>query len=111
QNLRVVDAKGNSSNRQSIGSTSTHRGVSWRHAGEGAWAAFGQPTVLGRYLSELVAAIVAERYRREHMPEAMPSSDLVDYESIVRTGTLVCHGCGAETVVSDARYWKLDDKK
>jgi hypothetical protein len=79
-NLRAVSQQVNQQNVLSKpGSSSQYRGVTW-DKGAGKWAAFaqvgGRMHNLGRYESELRAGEVAEAFRRQHMPGALPDPAL-----------------------------------
>ena len=78
ENLRVGTQALNCQNLPSQRGTSRYRGVSWDKA-KGKWAACvmldRRTRHLGRFDSEVEAAVAARRFRREHMPFAVEHPD------------------------------------
>jgi hypothetical protein len=104
-NLRLVDKRGQAENRPSIGK-SRYRGVS-RHPNTKWYAGVtldGKMHRLGSFLDERIAALVAERFRLDHMPCATPQPSLVDLRGVT---DLTCAGCGVTCPPEQARFWLL----
>lgn len=78
-NLRICSGLLNAQNCAPRGGSSRFRGVTW-DKGKQKWQAQacvgGRYRFLGRFASEVDAALAAQAYRQEHMPFAAPDAEL-----------------------------------
>lgn len=83
ENLRFSNAAENRQNQSARGAASKFRGVIW-DKGTSKWIARvqlnGRPHHVGRFRSELAAALEAEALRQRLMPLAQPDPELVQLD-------------------------------